>query len=293
METVEKVNHRLKFLGNASDDEFLNLVIADHLSHIGCLESSKKVALRKNQAELVDELRHDVADEIVAGLTKQDLQLALDWSVQNKAILKRSNSTLEFQLHKFAFLSLVEKMEIVVAVKYAKKNFGLFVKEHLEEIQKTMSILAFFNPVGGKKRKINPQTHSILSQENWDALATFFKFECQRARLNDRQSTLQLIVKAGLSVLRTDQCGNNSCIECPCCCSHDIEVPRASLMRSFILCRCSGLPMVEQALALPNGQVFSEAALKAIAARHPNRKVTCPVTNEQFDWIDLKKVYIA
>jgi hypothetical protein len=69
---------------------------------------------------------------ILEALKLQDLEPALKWSAENREALIAQGSSLEFKLHRLAFLNLVKKGRGFQseAISYARQNFSQFVKRH-------------------------------------------------------------------------------------------------------------------------------------------------------------------
>lgn len=69
---------------------------------------------------------------ILEALKQQDLDPALQWSAENRDALIAQGSSLEFKLHRLAFLNLVKKGRSFQskAIVYARQNFSQFVKRH-------------------------------------------------------------------------------------------------------------------------------------------------------------------
>ena len=75
---------------------------------------------------------------ILEALRLQDLNPALRWSAENRQALISQGSSIEFKLHRLAFLNLVKKGREYQseAINYARTNFSEFVKRHEKGINK-------------------------------------------------------------------------------------------------------------------------------------------------------------
>ncbi|OTF75096.1 macrophage erythroblast attacher-like protein, partial [Euroglyphus maynei] len=109
-----------------------------------------------------------------------------------------------------------------------------------------------------------------------------------------------ITLQAGLSSLKTPQCyrkdGNRN-NECPVCSDGlnklAASLPCAHCSQSRLVCFISGEPMNEnnQPLMLPNGYVYGEKSLRKMADDNDG-KITCPRTNESFNFKAIEKVYV-
>mmetsp|Transcript_13100 Transcript_13100/g.21215 ORF Transcript_13100/g.21215 Transcript_13100/m.21215 type:complete len:483 (-) Transcript_13100:528-1976(-) len=178
----------------------------------------------------------------------RNIEPALEWCSQNKSRLRRINSSLEFELRRFGFLQLVQKSDTIRAVQYAKKYLSPYASVHLQEIQRTMASLAFAGDGAAeikikqsdglekdksecvtdesqlKRRKVesspsagnsenddvslSSDTNTLLSEAAWDKLCNLFEEDSNRVLSLEQQTTLEVMVKAGLSVLRTPSCSH-------------------------------------------------------------------------------------
>lgn len=106
-------------------------------------------------------------------------------------------------------------------------------------------------------------------------------------------------IQAGLSALKTPMCGveGDLNINCPVCVPPYTDLsaglPFSHHENSSIVCRVTGEVMNENnaPMVLPNGRVYSEKALRTMAA-NCHGMVTCPRTGQSFEITEAKKVYI-
>lgn len=66
-------------------------------------------------------------------------------------------------------------------------------------------------------------------------------------------------------------------------------------MHSTLLCAVTREVMgdANPPMALPNGHVYSRAAVERLAAAHGGARVTCPVTGDTFAVGELRRLYIV
>jgi len=69
---------------------------------------------------------------ILEALKLHNLEPALKWSGENRQALLQQGSSLEFKLHRLAFLNLIKEgpTQQSQAITYARTNFTQFVKRH-------------------------------------------------------------------------------------------------------------------------------------------------------------------
>jgi len=145
-EVLQGALERIKFLQKASDVEYFDVLIVDHLLRNGCGRAGKMVAKRKALEYLVDDAVFNEVEEIAAALRNdRDVEPALKWCAENKSRLRRLDSSLEFELRKFGFLLLIQNQKHIKAVQYARKYFPQFAESHMPQIQATMAALAFMS----------------------------------------------------------------------------------------------------------------------------------------------------
>lgn len=137
-----------------------------------------------------------------------------------------------------------------------------------------------------------------------DKMINLQEFRCQHLVLNGltKDAPLNIILKAGLSALKTPWCGIDDAGElcnsdCPSCCAPMSRLakslPVSQRQLSQIRCRLSGSIMDDKnpPLALPNGSVYSKAALFEMATRNAGR-IICPQTNESYNLEDCRSVFV-
>jgi E3 ubiquitin-protein transferase RMND5 len=90
---------------------------------------------------------------ILKAINAHNLQPALAWSKRNRSLLAKNDSLLEFRLHQLQFLLLLlddqqqlkqsARERTLNALAYAKKEFGIFGRRHIKEIQKLMGCICY------------------------------------------------------------------------------------------------------------------------------------------------------
>ncbi|KAH8018933.1 hypothetical protein HPB51_013999 [Rhipicephalus microplus] len=278
----------------------LDRMLVEHLLRAGYYGTAAKLAER---SELRDQTNMDlflVAKEVEDSLASRDTSKCLAWCHDNKSKLRKLRSTLEFQLRQQEFVELVRRDRRLEAVRHARRHFGALEDEaQLAEVQRVMGLLALPNirPPAGQWELLSENRWSLMADSRWDLLRQQFRQEQLRLYQLSSCSVLIVTLQAGLSALKTPQCydENQRNPDCPVC-SRPLNclalgLPYAHCSQSRLVCRISGQPLNEhnQPLVLPNGFVYGEQALRAIA-RHG--RVTCPRSRDSFDLREAEKVYV-
>ncbi|KAI5481661.1 negative regulation of gluconeogenesis [Pseudohyphozyma bogoriensis] len=293
--------------------------------------TAMELAKEEGIQELVDfELWEELA-KAESGLRAHRLEEVLAWVGENRSALRKMKSPLEFTIHLQAYIELCRARSFAPAIAYAKKNLsstavldtgvaGSVSQE--QELNRAMALLAF-----------GPDTTCSIYQElyapnRWDSLLTLFRSTFLALHSLPSLPLLHFSLQAGIASLKTPICcplpttdiimsssstptgrteGRPS-KECPVCSSPlknlAPEVPYSHHVNSLIVCGISG-KVVEggggdggQLVALVSkksgeGRIYSKAALEAQQVQHPQNKLIDPETKEQFQWDQVKKVFIS
>lgn len=81
-------------------------------------------------------------DLILKAFRDGDLRPALQWSVENRERMKKSESDLEIRLHRLAYLRLLQGGRVEEALRYAREHFSTY-PQHEEAIGKLMTCILF------------------------------------------------------------------------------------------------------------------------------------------------------
>lgn len=166
-------------------DKILTQVICQHLYRIGLLEIGDNLC--KESGLLLEPKYKEPFVElhrILEALKSRRLGPALKWAAENRQALLQQGSSLEFKLHRMAFINILKSSTAnqMEAISYARANFQPFVKRHEKEIQVLMGALLF----GPKdmSRHDNPYTH-VFGTNHWeDIQETFTRDACARLGLS-------------------------------------------------------------------------------------------------------------
>lgn len=141
-------------------------------------------------------------------ILRKNLRPAIEWVEMNSEELKNKNSSIEFKLHRLAFLQIIINGGIAAqndAVVYARNHLSKFINEtscftecnkYLKEFQSLMGCLLFLK-VGIEN---SPYKH-FLREEMWIEVAdVFLKDACNLLGIN-KDSSLHVIVNAGCQAM--------------------------------------------------------------------------------------------
>lgn len=137
---------------------------------------------------------HQIFEEI----HKQNLHRAIEWATRYSIALEQKNSSLEFKLHRLAFLQIVQGGLATQrdAIEYARKNLSKFVVNHQKEFQILMGTLLYLK-VGLE----NSPYKFLIRDEMWvEAADVFLKDACNISGIN-KDSPLTVIINAGCIAL--------------------------------------------------------------------------------------------
>uniref|UniRef100_A0A1A9UU30 CTLH domain-containing protein n=1 Tax=Glossina austeni TaxID=7395 RepID=A0A1A9UU30_GLOAU len=145
-------------------------------------------------------LRRSFAEiyRIWKAILQRDLKPALEWSNRHSDELKARNSSLEFELHRLAFLQIISRgMPVQTeAILYARNNFYKFVDHFEHEIPKLMGCFIYL-PLGIEN---SPYKH-LISADMWTkASCVFLKYACHILGVR-KHSDLSMVINSGCTAL--------------------------------------------------------------------------------------------
>lgn len=131
-------------------------------------------------------------------IQNHNLTPALDWATRYSTELEAKHSSLEFKLHRLAFVQILNGgvQSQTEAIQYARVNFAKFVNRFEKEIQTLMGTLIYL-PMGVD----NSPYKFLMASEMWiEAADTFLKDSCSLLGII-KDSPLSVIVNAGGTAL--------------------------------------------------------------------------------------------
>ncbi|XP_063369213.1 E3 ubiquitin-protein transferase MAEA [Cydia amplana] len=270
----------------------LERMLVDYCLRSGYYDAAAKLADARDLRDLTNVDIYCAAAEVEAELRNRRTARVLQWCADNKSKLRKLGSTIEFKIRLQEFIELVRADRRLEAVKYAKKHLSQYEEGQLQDIQHCMGMLAF-----PKDTEVEPY-RSLLCPGRWAALERQFRGEHARLLHPARLPALPVALQLGLHALNTPQCYNSATqvAACPACApplnALARQLPHAHVSHSRLVCRLSRQPLNEhnQPMALPNGQVYGERALREMMDEHGT--IVCPKTNEVFCMKRVEKVYV-
>lgn len=182
----------------------LNKVMAKHYCRQGMDDVAQSLI---KESGMPEEIAQEVFDsessfaeiyKICKAIENHNLGPALEWTARFSNELIEKNSSLEFKLHKLAFLQIVSRgIEAQAeAIAYARNNFNKFVDRFGSEIPNLMGTFIYL-PNGIEN---SPYKH-LISPEMWtEASYIFLKEACHTLGIS-KNSALSVVINAGCTAL--------------------------------------------------------------------------------------------
>ncbi|KDQ58612.1 hypothetical protein JAAARDRAFT_34441 [Jaapia argillacea MUCL 33604] len=305
--TQDVMRQRLRYLGEidamqSTDtpdftqwaDTRLDRWLVDWALRNGKEKTARKIAEDRSIQTLVDiDLFTDIR-RIEAGLEAHSCTEALAWCSENKSALRKSKSTLEFELRLQEYIELARERKTQDAIVYAKRHLTSWQDTHLAQIRQASALLAFppTTRCGPYRRLYDPS--------RWSTLIQSFRLAVYNLNTLPSEPLLHYALYAGLASLKSPSCYCSATknVDCPVCDPSlgqlAQEVPFSHHLNSTIVCSITGKIMDadNMPMAFPNGYVYSREALEDMAAKNEGI-VTCPRTGTSCDFSALRKVFIS
>eukprot|EP01132_Coremiostelium_polycephalum_P002207 gene2207-2721_t len=304
---IKRLKSRIEHLKNASvhskndkyqreqfNDTRTDRILIDYFLREGYYDTAVEMA---NQLGIVDYVDIDLflsSKKVVEGLLRNDCTEALLWCSENKSKLKKIKSGLEFNLRIQEFIELVRANKLLQAISYARQHLSPNSSTNMKEIQRAMATLAFQKDTKCEKYRF------LFDKQRWADLITQFKNDNFMLNSLTSKSFLAISLQSGLSVLKTESCGEDDTlnINCPLCNQYFKSLaqplPISLQSHSSLVCRITGEIMNEDnpPMVLPNGNVFSRNAMLEMSEKN-NGKITCPRTGNEYRFDELRRAYIS
>lgn len=178
--------------------KLLDNIVAQHFHRQGMEEVAQSLI---KESGLTPEITPDPYAElhkIWEAILEHNLTPALEWATQHSTDLEEKQSSLEFKLHRLAFMQILNGgvQAQTEAIYYARTNFAKFVSRHEKEIQTLMGTLIYL-PLGIE----NSPYKFLMAPEMWVETAdTFLKDACNLLGII-KDSPLTVIVNTGCVAL--------------------------------------------------------------------------------------------
>lgn len=273
----------------------LDRALVDYMLREGMYDTAEKLALSQGIETIIDTDIFRESRVVIEALRRRDCTEGLRWCNENKRRLQKVQSKLEFRLRSQEFVEHARAGRKEDAIRYMKKylSAGKCDDERMCDIQRFMALLAFDATTSCQPYK------DMYSERKWLELELAFKQENYRLHGLTRESTIEIMLKAGLASLKTRKCGMEADrkLSCPTCVEPYLSLaqllPRGRHDNSILVCAISGEIMDENnpPMALPNGNVYSYKALTRLAEDNDGI-ITDPRTHDKVRMDDLTKCFI-
>ncbi|XP_068237559.1 E3 ubiquitin-protein ligase RMND5A-like [Palaemon carinicauda] len=191
------INNDSVFSGEKQN--LINEVICQHFFREGLLDIAEE-HIKETGLSLQDESREPYFElnRILAALKDRNLTPALQWAEENRDKLIAQRSTLEFKLHRLAYINLLSQgpSRVPQAIEYARQNFTPFVFQHEKVIQSLMGCLLYVK--GGLA---NSPYADLLSPHQWTEICDVFTRDACALLGLSVDSSLAVCVNAGCTAL--------------------------------------------------------------------------------------------
>ncbi|XP_076057536.1 required for meiotic nuclear division 5 protein souji isoform X2 [Oratosquilla oratoria] len=184
---------------SGTKQQLLNEVICQHFFRQGLLTiaedliSETDLQLQKESREPFFEL-----NRILDALKARKLEPALEWAKINREKLRAQHSSLEFKLHRLAFIELIKEgpHKVQEAIQYARLHFTPFVYQHEKVIQNLMGSLLYV-----KEGLVNSPYAELLSSTQWGEICDVFTRDACALLGLSVDSPLSVCINAGCTAL--------------------------------------------------------------------------------------------
>ncbi|KAG5674787.1 hypothetical protein PVAND_004735 [Polypedilum vanderplanki] len=184
---------------NEANIKLLDENIAQHFYRQGMNDVADSLVREANlKQEQINEDPFAELHKIFEDIHHRNLTTALAWTEKYSKELEAKNSTLEFKLHRLAFMQILKGgiNSQNEAIAYARSNLSKFVVKFQKDFQVLMGCLLYLK-VGLETSPYN----YLLSDEMWIECAdTFLKDSCNLLGIN-KESALSTILNAGCIAL--------------------------------------------------------------------------------------------
>lgn len=179
--------------------ELLDKNIIQHFYRQGMNDVAESLLVEANLP------REDITEEPFAELHKiyeeihqRNLIFAIEWASKFSNELEAKNSSLEFKLHRLAFLQIIDGGLAAQneAINYARRNLTKFVVNYQKEFQALMGCLLYL-----KVGLINSPYKYLLRDEMWIEAADVFLKDASNISGINKDSPLTVIINAGCKSL--------------------------------------------------------------------------------------------
>eukprot|EP00835_Amoeboradix_gromovi_P003315 NODE_214_length_14327_cov_0.392325.p4 type:complete len:350 gc:universal NODE_214_length_14327_cov_0.392325:4383-3334(-) len=261
---VEKrINH---LAGVEKQDQYelhtrLNRWLVDYFVYLKSYQSAHDLMQKSDLTNLCDVNLFKELQNITQKLEQHDCTLLLAWCFENRALLKKNKSGLEFRCRQQEYVHIIKSNRTMDAIAYAREHFTAFANDNQQDIYHLMGLLT---------TKLDTKCsiyYKFLDNSQWDTLITQFQADFASIHGLTQHPILILSLQAGLAALKTQTCHPDKHPHCPVCTpdlhSFSEKLPFSHRTNTCLRCPISGTVMNEHNLpmVLPSGFVVSEMVI--------------------------------
>lgn len=181
----------------------LERLLTDYFLRQGFSETAKSFATNRGITSLVDVTILDQCISVETSLrSRHSTAECLAWCAENRSFLRKTRSTLEFEVRLQHYIELVKGGRPEDALRYCQKFLSKNSDIHLREIQQAAGLLAFPPGTEGSPYK------DLYATERWNQLSRKFVQTFADVHGLSDGSSLLYTLSTGLSILKTHSCRN-------------------------------------------------------------------------------------
>ncbi|SBT41030.1 hypothetical protein POVWA2_082700 [Plasmodium ovale wallikeri] len=284
---LENLKHDFRF---ESYENRINWLIDGYLARYGFFTSVNIFCKRYKLEYYSDADVYKEYIEIINELKKHNIKPALDWCQKYKSQLKKINSKIESELHLQLVINLIFENKFFNAIEYIKKT----VTQSSGNGHISPDVKFVITYIG-----LNRTSTSLLktfSEKRWKKIIRLFKKVYSDISGVLNRPLLELLLKAGISVIKADQCGKRKSTKCPTCIDELRNtlscIPTIQKTKSFLVCPYMNEVMDENnpPFTTPAGHVFSEKAIPLFLKSEDIFQ--CPFTEEKYRMDEFSRLFI-
>ncbi|CDW52414.1 macrophage erythroblast attacher [Trichuris trichiura] len=306
-----KLTHLKAHRDKDMEDSFRRLrlerILVDYMLRCGYYDTAVKVAERSGIAQVTNIAHFIRAKKVEESLAAHHTNECLEWCHENRSKLRRLKSTFELKVRQQDFIELLRNNERTLAINYARKHFGKLDQDTFHVLLPTMTLLAV-----GVDTTLE-QYQNLWSASRWESLINEFRSENYRLYNMSEYSPFSACFQCGISAIKTTRCvsSGDGCMEidngdqeatkkvpeCPVCIEEVRPLadglPIGRVSHSKLICAYSGEILNENnpPFVLPNGMVYGQSSLLAIAAENDG-KIVCPRTKQRYSLKEADRVFV-
>lgn len=269
----------------------LQRMVIEYKLDQGCIEEAQRLVDQLKMHDWVDIEPFQERIKIIQDLNNQQFTSALQWCSEYRQSLKKQKSLLEFMLRRQEMIEMATSRP-EEAIAYGRKHLSPWLESDdgndlWEMAESAMNQIIFLD--------------QVILNESHSKTVDLFKSEFNAMYSINDPTLLEIIIRAGLCLIKTPSCGDplSYNINCPACQPELSQLarhlPMAHHDTSILVCRITGELMDQDnpPMALPNGHVYSEKGLKKCSGGEGAVMAKCPCTGAEYPWDQVRKVFIT